>query len=107
MQHISTKAIECRAGLTQLIRFLVMELTHPGSNPKFDVSVVFTANYSFSGGGDISIDSETLLVTEFVTTKIKSAQSFKYAHKDRMCVRVFIGMSAHICMSINGCTVFL
>jgi hypothetical protein len=46
-------------------------------------------------------------VTDFVTIKIKSAQSFECAHKDRMCVRVFIGISAHICMSIYGCTMFL
>jgi hypothetical protein len=35
--------------LTQLIRFQVVELIHLGLNPKFDMSVVFTANYSFSG----------------------------------------------------------
>ncbi len=94
-------------GLAQLVEFLVVELTHPGSNPRFDMGVIFTANYSFSGGGDISIDSETFLVTDFVTIKIKSTQSFECAHKDRMCVRVFIGISAHICMSICVCTVFL
>jgi hypothetical protein len=38
----------CRVGLAQLVRFLVLELTHPGSNPRFDMGVVFTANYSFS-----------------------------------------------------------
>jgi hypothetical protein len=27
----------------------VVELTHSGSNPKFDMGVAFTANYSFSG----------------------------------------------------------
>jgi hypothetical protein len=26
----------------------VVELTHPGSNPRFDMSVTFTANYFFS-----------------------------------------------------------
>jgi hypothetical protein len=31
--------------------------------------------------GDIPIDSETFLVTDFVNLKIKSAQSFKCAHK--------------------------
>jgi hypothetical protein len=35
--------------LVQLIRFLVVKLTHPGLNPKFNMSVAFTANYSFSG----------------------------------------------------------
>jgi hypothetical protein len=37
-----------RVSLAWLIRFLVVELIHLGSNPKFDMSVVFTANYSFS-----------------------------------------------------------
>jgi hypothetical protein len=27
----------------------VVELIHPGSNPRFDMRVAFTANYSFSG----------------------------------------------------------
>jgi hypothetical protein len=33
----------------QLVRFLVLELTHLDLNPRFDMSVVFTTNYSFSG----------------------------------------------------------
>jgi hypothetical protein len=35
-------------GLAQLVRFLVVELTHPGLNPRFDMCVAFTVNYSFS-----------------------------------------------------------
>jgi hypothetical protein len=35
--------------LAQLVRFLVVELTHPGSNPRFDMGVAFITNYSFSG----------------------------------------------------------
>jgi hypothetical protein len=35
--------------LAQLVRFIVMELTYPGLNIRFDMGVVFTANYSFSG----------------------------------------------------------
>jgi hypothetical protein len=38
-----------RVGLAQLVRFLVVELNYTCSNPKFDMSVTFTANYSFSG----------------------------------------------------------
>jgi hypothetical protein len=33
----------------QLVRFVVVELTHPGSNLRFDIGVAFMANYSFSG----------------------------------------------------------
>jgi hypothetical protein len=39
----------CRVGLAQLVRLLMVELTHLGSNPRFDMGVTFTANYSFSG----------------------------------------------------------
>jgi hypothetical protein len=39
--------LEC-VSVSQLVRFLVMELTHTCSNPRFDESVVFMANYSFS-----------------------------------------------------------
>jgi hypothetical protein len=39
-------------------------------------------------------------MTDFVNLKIKSAQSFEYAHKDRMCVRVFINISARTCIRI-------
>jgi hypothetical protein len=35
-------------GLAQLIRFLVVELTHPDLNPRFKIDVTFITNYSFS-----------------------------------------------------------
>jgi hypothetical protein len=57
-------------------------------------------------GGGILIDSEMFL-TDFMNLKIKLTQSFGGAHKDRMCVRVFIGVNARTCMSIYVCTVFL
>jgi hypothetical protein len=58
-------------------------------------------------GGDIPADSEMFLVTDFMNLKIKSAQSFGGAHRGRVCVRVFIGVSARTCMSIYVYTVFL
>ncbi len=57
-------------------------------------------------GGGILIDSEMFL-TDFMNLKIKLTQSFGGAHKGRMCVRVFIIMTAHTCMSICVRTVFL
>jgi hypothetical protein len=54
-------------------------------------------------GDDVSVDSEALLVINFMNLKIKSAQSFEGAHRSKVCVRVFIGMCAHICMSICIC----
>jgi hypothetical protein len=44
-QHTQSR----RVGLAQLVRFLVVELTHPDSNPTFDIGVTFVPNYSFSG----------------------------------------------------------
>jgi hypothetical protein len=38
--------------------------------------------------GDVSVESEALLVTDFMNLKIKSVQSFKNAHKSKMCVYV-------------------
>jgi hypothetical protein len=37
---------------------------------------------------DVFVDSETLLVTDFVNLKIKPTQSFKGAHSDRVCVYI-------------------
>jgi hypothetical protein len=58
-------------------------------------------------GGDVPVDSEVLLVTDFMNLKIKSAQSFRSAHRDRLCVRVFIEVSDRTYISICICTVFL
>jgi hypothetical protein len=54
----------------------------------------------FSVKGDVPVDNETLLVTDFVNLKIKPIQSFRGAHKDRVYVRVFIGVSARTYMRI-------
>jgi hypothetical protein len=48
-------------------------------------------------GGDIHIDNETLLVTDFVNLKIKSAQSFRCAHINRIYICLFIEVNAHKC----------
>jgi hypothetical protein len=48
----------------------------------------------FSVRDDVLVDSESLLLTDFVNLKIKSAQSFRNAHKDRMCEYMSIKMSA-------------
>jgi hypothetical protein len=58
-------------------------------------------------GDDVPIDSETLLLSDFVNLKIKLAQSFGCAQRGRLCVCVFIEVSDHMYMSINICIVFL
>jgi hypothetical protein len=55
----------------------------------------------------MSIDNDTFLVTDFVNLKIKPTQSFGCAHRGKVCVRVFIGVSARTCMSIYVCIMFL
>jgi hypothetical protein len=60
-----------------------------------------------SVGGDVCVNSETFLVTDFVNLKIKPTQSFGGAHKGRVCVCVFIWVSAHTCIIICVYTVFL
>jgi hypothetical protein len=54
----------------------------------------------FLVGDDVPVDSDTLLVIDFVNVKIKSTQSFKCAHRNRMYVHIFIGVSNYTCMSV-------
>jgi hypothetical protein len=70
-------------GLAQLFRFLLIKLTHPSLNSRFNMGVTFTANY-FSVGGDASVHSDTLLMIDFVNLKIKLTQSFRCAHRGRV-----------------------
>jgi hypothetical protein len=58
-------------------------------------------------GCDVSVDSETLLMTNFINLKIKPTQSFESAHSDRLYMRVFIGINIHMYISIFIYTVFL
>jgi hypothetical protein len=44
---------------------------------------------------NIPIDSEILLVTDFVNLKIKPSQSFKVVYRVRIYTRILIEMSAH------------
>jgi hypothetical protein len=41
--------INGRVSLVQLVRFLVVKLIYSDLNHRFDMSVIFTINYSFSG----------------------------------------------------------
>jgi hypothetical protein len=55
---------------------------------------------------DISVDSEMLLVTDFMNLKIKPNQSFRGTYTYMICVYVFIEISVHSCMSIYVCIIF-
>jgi hypothetical protein len=69
------------------------------------MSVVFMINYSFTVD-DVTVDSKTLLMIDFVNINIKLTQSFGDAHRDKICIHVFIEISAHIYMSIYVYIVF-
>jgi hypothetical protein len=58
-------------------------------------------------GGDVPVDNETLLVTDFMNLKIKPTQFFRCAHKGKMYEHVFIWLSARTYISICICTVFV
>jgi hypothetical protein len=49
-----------------------------------------------SVGADVPVDSETLLMTDFINLKIKADLVFRMVG----CACVFIGMTACMCMSI-------
>jgi hypothetical protein len=55
---------------------------------------------------NFSIDSETLLMTDFINLKIKLVQSFRNAHRNMVYVHMFIEINNNICMSIYIYTVF-
>jgi hypothetical protein len=46
--------------------------------------------------GDVPVDSETVLMTNFVNLKIKSTQSFGCAYRGRVCVCVHIGEYSYV-----------
>jgi hypothetical protein len=56
---------------------------------------------------NVPVDNETPLVTNFMNLKIKPTQFFRGAYRDRMYVRMFIGVNDRTCMSICVCTIFL
>jgi hypothetical protein len=41
-------------------------------------------------GGDVPVDSETILLIDFVNLKIKPTESFRGAHRNNVCVHIFI-----------------
>jgi hypothetical protein len=57
--------------------------------------VAFTTNYFFSGRRR-PIDSETLLVTDFMNLKIKPTQSFRGTHRNRVYVYVHMNECLYV-----------
>jgi hypothetical protein len=78
-----------------------VELIHLCLNLIFDMSVIFRL---IMGGEAVFIDSDALLVIDFVNLKFKSVQFFGCTHRDRTCV--FIKVIAHTYMSMCVCTIF-
>jgi hypothetical protein len=82
----------------------MVKLIYLGLNLRFDMCVVFM---TLLIRGDILIDSDVLLMTDFVNLKIKPTQFFRGAYKSKMYVRVFIEVNTHTYISIYICSVFL
>jgi hypothetical protein len=76
-----------------------MKLNHSGSNARFNM-VLYLRLIILSVRDDIPVDSEMILMTDFVNLKIKLSQFFRCTHKNKMCVHMFIGVSNHMDMSI-------
>ena len=53
---------------------------------------------------DVPVDDEAPVVTSRIF-RFAGAQSFGGAHRGRVCVRVFIGVSVHACCEHLRCTV--
>jgi hypothetical protein len=53
---------------------------------------------------DVPVDDEAALVTSGIYKSV-GAQSFGGAHRGRVCVRVFIGVSVRACCERLRCTV--
>jgi hypothetical protein len=47
-------------------------------------------------GGGVPVDSETLLMIDFVNLKIKSAQFFRGAHIGSVCMSVYRGKCSYV-----------
>jgi hypothetical protein len=87
-------------GYQLVVRFLVVELIT--QIQILDLTwILYLRLIILSVGGDVIIDSKALLVTDFINLKIKSAQSFKYAHRDKMYIYIFIGVNDHTCIISN------
>jgi hypothetical protein len=89
-----------------VIRFLVVELIYSGSNSRFDMGVAFTINYSFSRRRRPRRQQD-VLDDWLHKSQDQAGSSFRGAYRSMICVHVFIGVSAHTCISIYVFTVFL
>jgi hypothetical protein len=83
-----------KVGLAWMVKFLVVEPIQPNSNLRFDIAIVYLQLLSVVG--NVPVDSETLLMTDFMNLKIKSTQSIRCAHRDMMYVRVFIAECSYV-----------
>jgi hypothetical protein len=68
----------------------MVEPTHPGLNIRFDMNIIYLRLIILSVVVYVSVNTETLLVINFVNLKIKSIQSFKDVHRSRMYTYIFI-----------------
>jgi hypothetical protein len=75
-------------------------LTYLDLNPRFIIFVTYLQLIILSVVGDIFIESETLLLTDFVNLKIKPTQSFRDVYRGRVYTHVFIWRNIRTCIDI-------
>jgi hypothetical protein len=86
-----------------MVRRVVVPLAHQSSNPRFDTCMSRKRRNILSVGGEVSVDSEASVVTLSISRPDPSAQSLGGAHRDRVCVHVFIGVN--VCAFVSICVV--
>ena len=84
-----------------MVRREVVPPAHQGSNPRFDTGVSHLGGIFFSGRRRSRRQRGAR--GDFVNVKIRPPdQSFGGAHRGRVCVCAFIGMSAYTCMWVSA-----
>ena len=83
-----------------MVGFCVVEPTYPGSSSRLDTGAHIFLNLFqdltvlfFSVVGDVSVDSEAPVVTSSISRFAGPTQFFGGAHRSRVYVRAFIGIS--------------
>jgi hypothetical protein len=73
-----------------MVRFLIVEPTHPGLNHRFDIGVTYLWLIILSVIGNVPINSDVFLITDFVNLKIKLTQYFEGAHRGKVYLHVYM-----------------
>ena len=96
----------CELNVGQLVGFLVVEPVHSGSSPRLDTGARIFLDLFISAingamlsvVGDVPVDSEAPVATSSISRFVGQTQFFRDAPRDRVCMRVFIGVNVRSCL---------